>query len=193
MSKRVNKKVKNKNNDKNNLEINGYDLFFRYIILLIIGLGNLYLIYKILTPLTIYPVYFILNLFYTIKLSGIQLIFNNPPEYIIEIATACVAGAAYYLLLILNLTTPMKLRERIYSIIFLFGSLYLLNILRIIVLAVLFVNNSEAFNFTHKALWYGLSSLFVVIIWFSSVKIFKIKKIPIYSDFKSLISIIKTR
>ena len=165
-----------------------YNLLARYVILLILALGNLYLFYKILTPLTVYLIYFILNLFYNVKLSGIELLINNN---IITIAPACVAGAAYYLLLMLNLTTPMPNKKRFNSLLFLFISLYLLNIIRIIVLATLFINNSSAFDFTHELLWYGLSSVFVVVLWFSNVKIYKIKNIPVYTDFKSLIKIIK--
>lgn len=164
------------------------DIITRYLILLLLGLGNLYLIYGIFTPLTIYPVFFILSLFYDVSLSGIQLAIGNN---VIELITACIAGAAYYLLLILNLSTPMKSKKRLYSILYLISSLLLLNIVRIVFLSILFINNSDSFDFTHKFLWYGLSTIFVVVLWFSAVKIYDIKKIPFYSDYKALMKYIR--
>ena len=164
------------------------DLIIRYVALLLLGLGNLYLFYTIFTPLTIYPVFFVLSLFYSVKLSGIQLVIGNN---IIELVTACIAGAAYYLLLILNLSTPMEGKKRFYSLFYMFSILLALNITRIVVLAVIFINNSAAFDFTHKFLWYGISTIFVVVLWFSAVKIFDIKKIPFYSDYKTLMKYIR--
>lgn len=160
----------------------------RYLILLLLGLGNLYIIYTIFTPLTVYPVFFILSLFYDVGLQGINLTIGNN---IIELITACVAGAAYYLLLILNLSTPMKPKQRLYSLLYLFSALLLLNIIRIVFLSILFINNSSSFDFTHKFLWYGISTVFVVVLWFSAVKIYDIKKIPFYSDYKLLMKNIK--
>jgi len=155
------------------------ELFARYIFLFLIGLGNLYVFYLIFTPLTIYPVYYFLKLFYPVSLSIATLYF---PNKIIEIIPACVAGAAYYLLLILNLTTSMPLKKRLYSVFYSFSMLLILNILRIILLSILFINSFQFFDITHKIFWYGISTIFVVAIWFSEVKIFKIKNIPIYSD-----------
>lgn len=157
-----------------------YDIIVRYLILLTLGLGNLFIFYFIFTPLTVNLSYVILNIFYDVKLVGAQLIVGN---YIIEIIEACIAGSAYYLLLILNLSTPIKLKKRIYSILFSFSILLLLNILRIIILSIMFIQNSGIFNFTHKFFWYGLSTVFVVGIWFLTIYIYKIKEIPIYSDF----------
>jgi len=158
------------------------EVYIRYIILLILGVF-ISIFYKIFFPLTIYPVYFILNLFYSVSIAGKMLVFA---EGGIEIINACVAGSAYYLLLILNLTTKIKLKKRIYSILFSISSLLILNILRILFLSILYLNNSVFFDITHKIFWYTLSILFVVAIWFLTVHIFKIKNIPIYSDFKNL-------
>ena len=169
-------------------KLNVKDLIIRYLLLLLLGLGNLYIIYLIFTPLTIYPVFFVLDLFYDLELKGIHLILENS---IISLVSACIAGAAYYLLLILNLSTPLPLRKRIYSLLYLFSALLLLNIIRIIYLSVLFINASGSFDFTHRFLSYGISTIFVVVLWFSAVKIFKIKNIPFYSDFNSLLKSIK--
>lgn len=50
----------------------------------------------------------------------------------------------------------------------------------------MYVEGSTFFDFTHKIFWFLGSTLFVVIIWFLEVKIFKIKDIPIYTDLKFL-------
>jgi exosortase/archaeosortase family protein len=167
---------------------NLYHIFVRYVILLLLGLGNVALFYFIFSSLTIQPVNFILSLFYDVNLTGIELTIDNKTIRIIE---ACIAGAAYYLLTILNLATPMKLKKRFYSLVFSFILLLILNITRIVALSVMFVNNAESFDFTHKLLWYGLSTIFVVGIWFLTVYLFKIKEIPFYTDYKEFIKVIR--
>ena len=169
---------------RNNL---AYQIFARYIILLLLGLGNLIVFYKIFTPLTIYPTSYLLSLFYDINLVGVSLIIGN---YTIEIVEACIAPAAYYLLLIFNLSTPINAKRRFFSILFSFVALLILNIIRISALSAMFVSGNSAFDLTHKALWYGLSTVFVIGIWFLTVYVYKIKEIPFYSDylfFKKLI------
>lgn len=165
-------------------------LLLRYIILL--GLMfTLPVIYKILTPLTVYSTGFLLKLFYQVSILGdIIAIFPNTT---IQIIAPCVAGSAYLLLLILNLTVSMKPRTRVYSILFSVALLFILNVLRIFLLAVLLVNNSQFFDFTHKLFWYVLSTVFVVGIWLLTVYMFKIKQIPIYSDLRYLTGNIKVK
>ena len=155
-------------------------LAIRYLILVLFGIF-LSVFYKIFLPLTLYPVYFLLNLIYEVSISGIILTIGGKS---IEIIGACVAASAYYLLLILNLVTPMKIKKRIYSLLFSLGLLLILNILRIVILSALYVEEFAFFDFTHKAFWYVLSIVFVIGIWFLTVKVFKIKQIPAYSDFK---------
>jgi exosortase/archaeosortase family protein len=160
-------------------------LFLRYLILILIGIF-LSLFYKILLSLTILPSSFLLNIFYDVSVIGNFILVEG---IIIEIINACVAGSAYYLLLILNLTTSMKEKQRTYSLIFSFASLFILNILRIVFLTALYLSNSTFFDFTHQLFWYVLSIFFVVGIWFLTIKLFKIKKIPVYSDIKFLKSL----
>ena len=168
------------------------DIFYltlRYLILIILSAGNLYLFYAVFTPLTVYPVSWILNIFYnafllnetTINLNGI----------IISIIPACVAGAAYYLLLILNMTTPMIINKRIKSILFLFASFLVLNILRMIIFSALYLNGFEYFNLAHKAVWYVGSTIILAGIWFVNVWIFNIKKIPVYTDIAEIVKSIR--
>lgn len=158
------------------------DILIRYILALFIGL-NLSLIYFIFTPLTFYPVYFILSLFFNTTL--------NYPAFTIGLKTislipACVSGTAIYLLIILNLTIKIPLKKRIYSLLYSLSLFLFINILRIIFLSILLINSLAFYNLAHKVFWYALSTVFILIIWFSEVKIFKINKIPLYSDIKLL-------
>ena len=160
------------------------DILIRYAFLLVLAIPNLYLIYLIFTPLTIYPVYFLINLFFDFSLLSPNILLIGQ-EISIELISACIAGSAYYFLLILNLSTPkIKLNKRIKMLAIALLSFLVLNIIRISSLIFLFVFDSNIFNATHIIFWYGISTLFVVLIWFSEVKYFKIREIPIYSDIK---------
>lgn len=163
-------------------------LLLRYLILLVL-VFNSYLIYKILTPITVYFTAGLLNLFYKISILGTNIIINQTKT--INITAACVAGSAYILLLILNLFVAMKPKQRIYSILFSTALLLIFNVLRIVILAILFVNHFEYLYLTHKLIWYILSTVFVIGIWFLTIKLFKIKQIPIVSDIKPIIKNIK--
>jgi len=167
------------------------DILLRYIILILVAIPNLWLFYAVFTPLTAYPVYWILNIFYdVILISGkIILVDRSIP---IELIEACIAGAAYYLLFILNLATrKIKFRTRVKMILFSFLAFLVVNVLRIFILSTIAVSGSSFFDITHKFFWYALSTIFVVAIWFAEVKAFKIKEIPFYSDLKFLMG--KTR
>ena len=163
-------------------------IVLRYIVLLVLVI-NSYLVYKIFTPLTIYFTVILLKLFYPVIVFGEQILINQAK--IIEITPPCVAGSAYVLLLILNLFVAMKPKQRAYSILLSFGLLFILNILRIFILSILFVNDFEFFYLTHKLGWYILSTILVVVVWFLIIKIFAIKEIPIISDIKFFLNDIK--
>ncbi len=164
-------------------------ILIRYAILVLVAIPNLYLFYLLLTPLTLYPVYFILHLFTDAVLSGSTILLSGKA---LEIIPACIAGSAYYLLLILNLSVPnIKFPRRIKMILISFLSLLLLNILRILLMSILFISGSAIFEFVHLIFWYAISIIFVVAIWFAEVKIFKIKSVPFYSDIQFLRSLIK--
>ena len=158
-------------------------LFARYISLIILGLGNLYIIYKILTPLTLHTLNIILSI------SSKPLLIENIIYFKtigIEIVPACVAGSAFYLLLILILSTAnIKPKTRTKAIITALTIFFILNILRILILIPII--NSTYFETAHWIFWHAISTIFVIIIWLSVVKIYKIKSIPIYSDIKILI------
>jgi len=165
-------------------EFNIFGLLARYILLILLGLPLYGLFYIIFGPLTLYPVYFLLSLFYETTLFGYIIYTNNIP---IEIISACIAGAAYYLFTILNFSTPkMKACTRIKVLLLSFLIFLIVNILRIVFLVALYLSGSVWFDFTHELFWYALSTIFVVIIWFFLVKKYKITEIPFYSDIKEL-------
>ncbi|MEM0465321.1 MAG: pacearchaeosortase [Candidatus Pacearchaeota archaeon] len=165
----------------------------RYLILLII-MFSLNIIYFIFTPLTIYPVYLFLKVIYT-NVELVKIAVESIPNYYIiidnsigiEIIPTCIAGSAYLLILILNLSVPMNILKRIKSIILSFIILLSLNIIRIIIFSILYYSNTPYFDFAHKFFWYIISTFFVIGIWFLIVKIYRIKEIPVYSDFKTFI------
>ena len=188
-------------------------ILIRYISLLVLGFGNLFIFYLIFTPLTIYPVLDLISQFY-----NTTLLRGNPTQacdiaanffsflkniacmnttiffkgYFASIIPACIAGSAYYLLLILNLSTPMNKKQRLKSLFLLMSSFLFLNIIRIFSFALLYANKGfELFNIAHVAFWYFGSTILVIIIWFANVFLFNIKSIPIYSDFKFIINQIR--
>ena len=109
---------------------NFLDITIRYSILVLAAIASFWIFYAIFTPLTIYPTFWILGLFFQALLVGNVIIINNAIP--IEIIKACIAGYAYYLLLILNLATPkIKLKQRINLILLSFGALLVFNIISI--------------------------------------------------------------
>lgn len=161
-------------------------LFIRYIALLIIAL-NLSTLYKILTYLTIKTLNIILSFFTNPIIEG-NIIHLNTIS--IEIVKACVAGSAFYLLLLLILSTAqIKLRTRIITLTTTLTTLFILNIIRILIL--ISIINTNYFEITHWIFWHLISIIFVIGIWLTTIKIYKIKEIPVYSDIKILINAIK--
>ena len=167
-------------------------ILVRYSILIASGISNFWLFYFLFTPLTIYASYFLLKLFYqnTSLIANIILVNSIP----IEIIEACVAGSAYYLLLIFNLSIPnIKIKKRLLLLLFSFSLFFIVNIIRIVVSSYLLVSGATWFDFAHRLFWYIGSIVFVVGIWFFSVKLFKIKEIPFYTDIKNLFSLAKQK
>ncbi|MEK6908577.1 MAG: pacearchaeosortase [Nanoarchaeota archaeon] len=190
-----------------------FSIILRYFLLLILGLGNLFIFYLIFTPLTVYPVFWLIGFStestllqgtYTKACDLAQSSFLQEiacmnttiffQDYFASIIPACIAGSAYYLLLILNLSTPMEMKKRIKSLLFLLGLFLLLNITRIFTFAMIFANkNYELFNIAHTASWYFGSTILVILLWFSNVLLFKIKSIPILTDITSIINSMRTK
>ncbi len=164
-----------------------WELIPRYLILLVLGFFNLKFFYFIFSPLTVHPVFWIVSLFNdNARLLAGNLIFFE--GLYAEIIPACVAGAAYYLLLILNLTTPMNINKRIKSILFLVFVFLFLNIARILFFMGFLAAGYQYFDLAHSITWYFGSTLLVIIIWFVNIWLFKIRAIPIYTDVKRIFS-----
>ena len=157
-------------------------IFSRYILVLLLALGNLFVFYKVFTRPTIFFSKLILSLFGETTGIGVYIIFR---ETLLEIAPACVAGAAYYLLFVLSLSVPMNLQKRIKLLVYCFGVFFVVNVLRIASMGLLL--QTPFFDSVHMLLWNFFSTIFLISIWFSAVKIFKIKEIPIYTDFLSIV------
>lgn len=162
-----------------------YDLAIRYGLLVILGIF-LSIYFLVFTPLTVYPVYWALSFIdgNTRLLVGNTLFFKGMYAAIVP---ACVAGSAYYLLTILNLSTPMKIETRVKSLGFLFGVFLSLNIVRILFFANLLQAHPWLFEATHLFTWYIGSTVMVVALWFLNVKAFKISSIPVYTDIKKML------
>lgn len=164
-------------------------LAVRYLLVLFAGMGNLFIFYKIFYPLTFFSSYFLLSFFGdVISVYSVSLIIFNKVS--IELIDACIAGSAYYLLFILAMSLPnIKIKKRFSIIGFSFAMLLILNVIRIVIMGL--IAGTVYFESVHMLFWYIVSLVFVVGIWFLSVKLFSIKEIPVYSDVIFLINQIK--
>ena len=140
---------------------------------------------KILSPLTVYPSHFIIDLFYDANLINGSIFVEN---YVVKFIPACIAVLAYALLFFLIiLTKDISLRKGLK--VFFFGSLLILlmNIIRIDLLLFILVEfGDNMFDRIHLFFWNFVSGVYVAFVWIFLVKKFKIKKIPIVSDVKTL-------
>jgi exosortase/archaeosortase family protein len=160
------------------------DIIIRYLILVLLPLGSLWIFYFIFTPLTIYPLFFLFDFFFSATLSGTVIYVNSVP---VEMISACIAGSAYYLLLIFNLSTPgIMLFRRLKMIFFSFLIFLVANIIRIFFLTRIYMDSSRFFDTLHQILWYAGSTVLIIAIWFFQVKLYRIREIPFYSDIKFL-------
>lgn len=181
------KKAKKKRGKK---ESNSFlSIITRYFLALAVSYNGLFIFYYLFTPITLYAVYFVLNLFFDATLEASKILFSG---FAIELIPACIAGSAYYLLFVLNMIIPnINYKKRIRMIAFAFASLLVLNILRISILGIVASYDLLFFSLAHKVFWYFLNIIMVVVIWFAEVFIFNIKAIPFYTDLKYLCSSIK--
>ena len=171
-----------------------YLTFTRYLSLVLLALPNLFIFYFIFTPLTYFTTLWYLSKYYAPNLTDygiegsffvIQTLAGR--EIYATIVSACVAGAAYYLLVILNLTTPMSIAKRVGSLFFLLGAFFILNTAGIIYfISVIIQDDFNFFDAAHTSTWYFGSTIFVILLWFATVLIFRIKTIPVYTDFKKI-------
>ena len=160
---------------RNNKEM--YKLIIRYLLIILIGLNTniFYFLFKNPANLIVCN---ILNLFYPASIQGSIIVFKNIS---IDLIPPCFAPSAFFLLFILIFSTRnINFIRRIMLFILSSLTLFIINIIRIVYLVLIF--DSPYFNSAHFILWNILSVLFVVLLWFFYAGLFKIKEIPIYSD-----------
>jgi len=162
-------------------------MILRYFILVLSALFSK-IFYTVFFLPTFYSVYFLLKLVYSVSLLNATIAFKTKE---IELIDACIAGSAYFLLFILNLSTPMKSRKRIKVFVFDFGLFFLFNIIRISTLSALYFSDFVLFETFHLFFWYFGSVFFVFLIWLFTIKLFDIKEIPFFSDLSYLWSFSK--
>jgi len=168
------------------------NILLRYFILVILALNGFALIYLVFTPLTVYFSYVLFKIFFNASLSGAVIFIGK--SSIIEIIGACVAGSAYYLLFLLNLSVQdVSKKNRLKLLLFSTISLLLINVLRIFILGTLFYENFSSFELIHKIIWYFGSIILVALIWFWETSLFKIKEIPFSKDIKFLYKLTKKK
>ena len=169
----------------NNKKREALNLVLRYFILLLIAIPGIKIFYFLFTNLTIYPVFYLVQIYSKATLNGNLITLSN--NISLEIVGACVAGSAYLLLTILNLSTPnIKIKKRILMLAISYFIFLIFNIIRIVFLGYLVFIGSAYFDIVHSVLWYGISTIFVVTLWFVLIFYFKIESIPVYSDLKFL-------
>ena len=164
------------------------EILFRYFVGMVIAVVALIvpIFYFIFRPITVWPTIGILSIFYSLTYDLTTI---NIGTFSIEIIDACIAGSAFLLLFILNiLTRNIGLKKRFFIFIFDSALLLIMNILRLVILIILFVNKSTAFDITHNVFWYGISTIYVLLIWLLTIWIFKIKAVPFFGDIKFILS-----
>jgi len=164
-------------------------LLLRYIIAILISLNSFFIFYLIFTPLTLWPSYALLGIFYTAAVNGNAILIDGNVFLLNE---ACIAGSAYFLLTLLNLTTPnLRFLRRLKIFLFDASLLLVFNIIRVVSLSCALMSGFAFFDAMHILIWYVLSVLIVVAIWLLTIKIFKIRGIPILSDIAFLGKLIR--
>ncbi len=162
-----------------------YSLIIRVLIAVFVALFYNYL-YLIFTPISVYSSWFLLKILgYEAIIHGSKLSINGAQFIFVE---ACIALAAYYLLLLLILFTK-DLSLKMSAKLFLLGSLLILimNIIRIDLLVVLFIEAGKRyFDIVHLAFWKFIAGIYVALVWILLVRKYNVKSIPIYSDLKEL-------
>ena len=164
----------------------GFFMFLRYMLLFLFVLTN---IFSFLLPQpTIKASFYTIQLFTQATLTNSTITFQS---HSIEIIPACIALSAYYLLLILNLSTPMPIKKRAYSLILTFALLFFVNLFRIAIFSFIFVSSQALFTTFHFITWILLSSIIVFLVWYTGIKVLDIREIPVYSDLKFLVKQIR--
>lgn len=157
----------------------------RYSLLLSVLLLSLEPLTFVLRPLTVYGVQGVLGVrgYESTLLAGNTLFIEG--QYI-SLITACIAPSAFFILLLLCLTLPGKRKDYLRWVGMSWGLLFLVNITRIIILASVALEGYDLFETAHAFFWYIGNALFILAIWASVVLTYKIRAIPIYTEWHHL-------
>ena len=164
-------------------------VFLRYLALVFLGF-NLWAIYKIFYPLTVYPVFGFFKIFGGASLVGDVLDIGVKVEFI----NACIAASAYFLLLILILSSWEGYEKGMK--VFLTGAFLILmaNVIRIIILLlILKYSGQNLFETVHLFFWRIIASVYVAGVWVWIVSRFKVGRVPFYSDFITIRKVCRER
>ncbi len=162
-------------------------IFARYTIIILISVGNLKLIYNLLTPPTVKVLVMVLRPFYDIIVVGNFIYVRGITT---EIASSCIIASAFFLMFILIFSTPdIKPKKRILAFMVSFVILFILNIARMVFLVSII--HSPHFNTIHWILQNLVSMVVVAAIWIGMVSLLKIKTVPVCSDVKYIYGLIK--
>ena len=175
------------------MEKEGYarQLALRLLTAFAVGIGyNLF--YMILSPLTLHWSYFFFNIFHPMSALLGNTIQTETASF--EFIPACVATAAYILLaFLILLTKDISPGERLQM--FVYGSLGILafNIIRIELLLLTYFSLNASFDSIHLFVWKFMSTAFVVLLWLVLARVYNVKSIPVYSDVKHIIGMIRKK
>lgn len=168
------------------------DLALRMALALALGIFyNIY--YAIFKPLTLNMSFIFLKM-----MDGSAVLIDDKiatATHTLTFVDACVAAAAYLLLSMLILTTkgiPWKKRIKM----FVCGSLLILafNIARIeFLFFALFRYDYSIYTALHLFIWKFLSTVYVFGVWVLLIRWFRVKAIPVYSDFVHMLNLIKKK
>lgn len=164
-------------------------LFFRYItlsILILFFLSEIF--YNNMANLLTNISYNFLTLFQNVQLINNEIILKN--GHIFLIIKECVAISAYILISLIFLSIPINTIKIYKSILKCYLIFTILNLLRIIILMIIFIFlGEEIFNKIHILFYEFVSGIMVSLVIIYYLKKHKIRKIyPFYSDVKYLIS-----
>jgi exosortase/archaeosortase family protein len=152
-------------------------LVVRYVLLLVVGF-NLPFFYGLLLRFTVVVSSFVFSLFSS------PLVVDNfirLPFVVLEIIPSCVAGSAFYLLLVLSFSLgSTSWSKRLLVFFFSASLLFLFNVFRIVILA--FLGSSNFFPVLHWLFFTFLSTVVVVLLWLFALRLFSVSAIPFWTD-----------
>ena len=155
----------------------------RYILITLVSIFGFSIFERLLTSPTIHALVGLLKIFYNeIILEGAYIYVNGQG---FEITTTCVMGIIYWLLFILVFATAgLKVEKRFCVLAFAWLSVFIFNIMRMLFLVS--IAQKPYFNGVHWLFENVIAIILVILVWTATIRLFKIKTVPFYSDLKVL-------